>query len=443
MKNASELKNYSIFRKTGLLNLHRSLKELLNCEVNIEENSIDEFSSYIGIDLTANFKRYVYIISDDKVVLSVKIIDKPDIIALLPILLEGKSIGKIQVTYLERIASAVSLVLSECYKKNFRSAERLFYDYLLERIIHSCFGKGTFNADRFSFIIQYLKKLCVSTFENENFTTGFIITNSVHDYMKENMHSRNGIMYPLAESHDMFKYVRPDRRVWYLADGITSFYLMDHSLEIKELYVIPQKKNMVDSWSEYSMDKILWGSDLAFRVINHNQISIMNSEGIEFIALENTWKFRDYSIVHSIFSQNTSMNSEVINCILYYILDCSRCNKSVIIWIPSDFSQKAIESVLIGRKKNFKLDIDILNEKNEQIVKRILTSDGVSVINKEGKIVYNGCVVNLSKLSASKKMVGTGESATRLLAENGIAIKISQDGNVKIFYDGDKQPYIF
>lgn len=443
MKNASELKNYSIFRKTGLLNLHRSLKELLNCEVNIEENPIDEFGKYIGIDLTENIKRYTYILSDDKVVLSVKIIEKPDIIAFLPILLEGKNVGKIQTGYLEQIASAVSIVLSECYENNFRGGERLFYDYLLERIIHQCFGKGIFNADRFSFIIQYLKKLCLTTFENENFSTGFIVTNSTHDYVNDNMHSRSGILYPLIELHDLFKYTRPDRRIWYLADGVSSFYLMDHTFVINDLYVIPQKKNMVDSWSEYSMDKILWGSDIAFRVINHNQISLMNSDGIEFISVENTWKLRDYNIVHSLFSQNTLMNSEVISCLLYYILDCSRNNKSVILWIPYDFDEKILETILIDCKKTVKLNIDILDERNEQIVKRIITSDGVTVINKDGEIVYNGCVVNLSKLSPSKKLVGTGESATKLLAENGVAIKISQDGSIKIYYDGNMHPYIF
>ena len=107
MKNASELKNYTIFRKTGLINLHRSLVELLNCEVNIEENSIKEFGEYIGVDLTENIKRYTYILSDDKVVLSVKVIEKPNIIALLPILLIGKNIGKIQCHYLEQIGSAI------------------------------------------------------------------------------------------------------------------------------------------------------------------------------------------------------------------------------------------------------------------------------------------------------------------------------------------------
>ena len=128
MRNASELKYYSIFRKTGLLNLHRTLVEMLNCEVNIQENAIEEFCEYAGVDLTENIKRYVYILSNDQVILSVKIIDKPDIIALLPILLVGKNIGNIQSTYLEQIGSAISLVLSECYEHNFRGGKMLRND---------------------------------------------------------------------------------------------------------------------------------------------------------------------------------------------------------------------------------------------------------------------------------------------------------------------------
>lgn len=443
MRNASELKYYSIFRKTGLLNLHRTLVEMLNCEVNIQENAIEEFCEYAGVDLTENIKRYVYILSNDQVILSVKIIDKPDIIALLPILLVGKNIGNIQSTYLEQIGSAISLVLSECYEHNFRGGERLFYDYLGERIVYQCFGKRRFNVDRFNFIIQFLKKLCLTTFENENFTTGFIVTNSVYDYIDEKMHSRSGILYPLFTPHDIFKFTKSDRRIWYLADGISSFYLVDHSLIIRDLYVIPQNIDMLNYWSMYSMDKILWGSDIVFRVINHNQISVMNSDGIEFISVENTWKFRDYKIIYSIFKEYTLLKSDMISCLVYFILDCSRNNKSAILWIPKDIEKKKLENNLIGCKKTVKTNISILDTRNEQIVKRIITSDGVTVINSNCEIVYNGCVVNLSNLSHSNKLSGTGEIATRLLAENGLAVKISQDGNIKIFYESNKPPYIF
>lgn len=45
--------------------------------------------------------------------------------------------------------------------------------------------------------------------------------------------------------------------------------------------------------------------------------------------------------------------------------------------------------------------------------------------------------MNLSAVTACGQ-VGTGESAAKLLAQNGISIKISQDGNIKLFYhDGN------
>jgi len=88
--NVSNLKNYETFRKTGLILLHRFLVELLNCEVNIEEQPIEIFSQYIEVDFTENIKKYAYIIDENRVVLSVKVIEGDEIIALLPIYLVGK-----------------------------------------------------------------------------------------------------------------------------------------------------------------------------------------------------------------------------------------------------------------------------------------------------------------------------------------------------------------
>ena len=40
-----------------------------------------------------------------------------------------------------------------------------------------------------------------------------------------------------------------------------------------------------------------------------------------------------------------------------------------------------------------------------------------------------------------EKLVGSGEVATRLLAKNGVAIKISQDGTIKVFAGNEKIYY--
>lgn len=39
------------------------------------------------------------------------------------------------------------------------------------------------------------------------------------------------------------------------------------------------------------------------------------------------------------------------------------------------------------------------------------------------------------------KLSGSGETATRLLAQNGVAVKISQDGSIKIFSESEKVYY--
>ena len=73
---------------------------------------------------------------------------------------------------------------------------------------------------------------------------------------------------------------------------------------------------------------------------------------------------------------------------------------------------------------------------------RLLSSDGASIITKDGEYKYYGCIVNLNKVD-TKETVGTGESATKLLSNNGIAIKVSQDGLIKIYYEKGNKLIIF
>ena len=45
----------------------------------------------------------------------------------------------------------------------------------------------------------------------------------------------------------------------------------------------------------------------------------------------------------------------------------------------------------------------------------------------------------MSNATASKvKLAGSGETATQILASNGVAIKISQDGMIKVFAGNKK-----
>jgi hypothetical protein len=72
---------------------------------------------------------------------------------------------------------------------------------------------------------------------------------------------------------------------------------------------------------------------------------------------------------------------------------------------------------------------------------RYLSSDGATVIDKNGLLQYFGCIIDLNKIEV-KGIKGTGESAASALSANGISLKISQDGTIKLFEKRKSRPIL-
>ena len=83
-----------------------------------------------------------------------------------------------------------------------------------------------------------------------------------------------------------------------------------------------------------------------------------------------------------------------------------------------------------------------MNESHQVLIEKILASDGAVVIDGNGKIIFESVFANMNGDSSSAvKLAGSGETAARLLSQNGVAVKISQDGTIKIFYGNEKLYY--
>jgi hypothetical protein len=63
------------------------------------------------------------------------------------------------------------------------------------------------------------------------------------------------------------------------------------------------------------------------------------------------------------------------------------------------------------------------------------------VFTRQGDLVSYGSHIDISKKPV-KGVKGTGETVAALLAENGLAIKISQDGRIKMFSDSIAGPLV-
>lgn len=435
MKNISELKRYPRFHDEGRIVFEKFLSTFLNCHVNIQIHKIDEFEKGMGIDVTTNVLRncYDWHSKTGEMIIVPKVYgEKPDdIIAILPIRLSGAALDFVPRNYFEKITRTISHYLSRCYAHKFQGSKGYFGKEFERDVMSSCILEGAQGRDTIGYLLALIQDLSCTTFEGKFFSTGFIFTRSEHDYARNN---RNGTLIKLATEKSILKDIVNDKRFWYLSDGSSNIYLVNSELKIRNMYIA---NNMYTNFLDaYSLSRTLLGSDVLFRVTGPNQISVVKSDKIEVCYTENQWKFRNYNYITDTIAKHSSASPQTVDAILSHVLYCSHNQVSSILWLPDDCSSKSLSKVLVSMKPFFNSHISICEDLHKQIVRRLISSDGVTIINHEGKIICHGAIVNLNQVSSQGQM-GTGESATKLLAANGIAIKISQDGNIKIYYDSD------
>lgn len=436
MENVSKLSGYVAFHNQGRILLENFLASFLNCKVNIQIHDIVQFEEGMGLDVTSNVLRHCYNWGDrkDEVIIVPKVYDRSsgNVTAILPIRLSGPQMHLFPKRYLERISKTISTQLTKCAERKFNNSVNLFGPEFERQMISCCLASGK-DYNHIMYLLDIITKLSRTTFEANDFSTAFIHTPSEHDYAKEN---RSGSVIRLSTEYDLLKSPTIDKRFWYLSDGITSAYLVNSALKIKNMYIYGcNADSFLDS---YSLRNTLLGMDILFRVTGPNQVSIINSEGIEICSTENKWKFRDYRLICNIIEEYSGIMPSVIDSLMSNIIYCSQNRISSIIWLPMDRSKGKIEDLLAKNHCAFRRPISICEPANNNLIKRVLSSDGVTIIASDGKVLNHGAIVNLSDITA-KGQVGTGESAAKLLSQNGISIKISQDGNVKIFYLNGKR----
>ena len=443
IKNISELKHYSNFQNSGLGVLNTYLRNLLNCKINFQHQKIDDFERVMSIDLTSNIKRYYYRLDNNRIILSIKIIDKPNIIAIMPILIEGIDITIIESYIFEQIASAITIQMTKCYLNSFHGGTQLMGIELEQLVIAKCFARRAFDPARIALLISFIEKISHTTFEGKFFSSGFILTRAMHDYRSGKSKHRDGILYNLNATYDIVRNPDVNKRFWYLVDGRESFYVFDQRLEISNSFALTNTyKTWNNFFDSYFLKSVLYGKDIVFRTISPNQVSIMNSDSIEFVKVENSWRLRDYRYLENFIDKKNRVGKKLKRALIYYISKCSREGISTIIWVPKKLKKRAISEMLLTQSSMFSPHISILSTTNEETIMRILSSDGVTVIDTKGNIKYHGCIVDLNT-GVARGLSGTGETAAKILSTNGIAIKISQDGNIKIFYSIDEDAFVF
>lgn len=437
------VRGYVNFKYFGQDILKNTIEQLYNCNIIIWSSTVEKFEKKYKIDISHNDKRFAYEIDDNTMIIVCRIKACGEIISVVPLILQGTFLSSIKGYVWNQLGSTLTRVLSECYEKNFFGSQHMLGDYLVKKIIANTFSKRGFDTNNIVYLIEYLQKLSATTFEDNYFKTGFIISRSLYAYAKQGNNDRKGTIIGLKTGYALLKENVPEKRLWYLVDGEKSFLIFGKKLIVHNLFLRDESDDSASYVDTYSLSQTLLGQDIVFRVLSKSQYSVLNADGVEFISIENRWKFRDYNVLVNFLNVYGGFKTEVINKIIYFVMHCSHENKSVIMWLPNKAEEDELKKYILSSNCIMEESLDILDGKTDCLIKRMLTSDGVTAIDSNGKVILTGGIVDLNNISSKGGAIGTGESAARILSQNGIAIKISQDGAVKIFSSPEENPLLF
>ena len=402
-------------------------------------DSLEEIYSETGVDVVTNKLRTSYKISNNQRLIIVyehgKNKDpKREKAVLYKILITSELFSKIPDVYFDYTSIVVSEFFNEYRNHTFVN----FYDFnsidiLSKTLVSYMLATSSFRKENIYSWVEKLEKLASTTFEGNYFTTGFILTRRMGKIL--NKKSEDYECLKFFDSFPIFDFENDYKRYWYLADGINNFFICDKEDKLSYILTIKKKEEF---YKRFFLESFISGQDIVFRSRGNGELSIINKNQIEIIKRENEWKIRSLDSFIEFFKKSCEINEEVAKSFGYYILQCSQNHRSSIFFIPYKKSTNIIIESTISQKNDMQSNnINITNPDYEELLFRIFSSDGANIIDRNGRLLYCGAIVDM-EITSKKGMVGTGESAAKSLGKYGVCVKVSQDGKIKIFKNNKK-----
>lgn len=421
--------------------LKETIETFFHCKVVFFPRPSSQIKDHFDVDIFENPKRGFYPLDQDNIVLIGRILYQRQLISAIGFHLSGVRISE-NVKLLNKFEGALTGTFTQEFANRFQLGTFAFGDELILHTITNYISVGYYDFRDVRHLIQYFFKLRTTSFEGNFFSTGAILTKAVHDFVDAESSQRNGQTFELSTWMRLKNSNVINKRLWYLADGKKSFFLVTRNIDFTHLFVLDASYSSTNYLDSHFLGLSIKGGDALFKIENEKLFSINTSDGFEFLFFENQWKFRNYDFLKKLISENITTDEQLTESIIFYLLSCSKKQISSILWFPTDID-KIDDLIQVNTKNTFlKAPINLVNKNFINHIFRCLSSDGATIIDREGNIRYIGVIIDLSKISVTG-LKGTGESAASALTTNGVSIKISQDGNIKIFTPGSKEAFIF
>ena len=205
--------------------------------------------------------------------------------------------------------------------------------------------------------------------------------------------------------------------------------------EINQESLCPIRYSMIASTTE--------NDDISINMNRNGEIIILQNKQLIFSKRRGNWQYYSNNTLYNMIkSDDLNIYPAIRKSIYQSSLDVSFARTGGCIGIIEDQYLETIKRDIIkdgdsfSEPKNEKsLDLyqfvkDMkFHEIDRRIRSELMGIDGAIVLDKQGNILTMGSIINISEKSED----GARTAATKTLARYGIAIKISMDGEIKIY----------
>ncbi|WP_411891193.1 hypothetical protein [Yoonia sp. SDW83-1] len=314
-------------------------------------------------------------------------------------------------------------------------------------VAHSLAGPTSTGIYTPALLLSELQGLALQSYEGSRCNSGFIFYSQPQEHFEQiekagfqverfdgNVHLEPGF-FSSTISH---RYV----------DGRNSFYIVDNHRRIYGIATVkrPGDFSLYDRAMFRHVNGILDTTNgrMFSAFVGRNADVVIYSKGKAMYRWSKlSWKIVDMDMIYDILKSETYLSDGETEALLSALMVCSDLRFGTLVLVLSGSNIPSF----IGKidKSDLSTHIFKVNEQRKisDIVSSgaafgILTSDGMTTVSMDGEVVSSGDILDLATDKTIRYEGGGRTQAAQVASYFGLAIKVSEDGPLSLFKNGEK-----
>lgn len=361
----------------------------------------------------------------------------------------GLAFTKTEIRFCHELLAAFSGLYSgfklEGFAAHFRTALLAsIMDITVARFLRGDSSKGFWSIQQ---LIQLLKNLSYQRYEGKPATTGFLVHRTTEPALRKTLRGRGHMLIPLRPRQGISPNFLDNPLTYRFIDGNNLFFVAGIQMQVigilrTSIQAMQTDIERLTQREMFALVRRAGSGAFAITVNEVSEIEVLISPAKLLIRRKGNWAIFDPDIFHAFLGSD--MGQEAADDLLWTVYAVSKLRHGTVILIHGGTPRQLatlkkgsvggddpIGRLLINRVRRQ----GVAELKQSGTLLRILSSDGMTVLDTHGKLQETGFIIDTSH--AREMVIGGGRTTAAIAASFfGKVIKVSQDGPIELYQDG-------